>query len=259
MIQAAVLAFVLSGNPVQDPPPAPPRPVRLPTGTISPPLPDQLVEPWGWAEQPVPLFPIEAISRSTTSGTVRTTCRTVSADGILSDCEILSEQPEGQGFGAEQLTSMSNARMSPAGIAQFQREGSITFTTHFRSPDGRILDSEGRIPENLHPRRRLGTTTVVVDGQAQTVARTWDIPPNIGMPRRAINRDVRNGFAVVSCSQVSEERVLSGCQVLQESHLDVGLGQAVLDALPSARATQETAEAVRQGRRAMFRIRFGLR
>ncbi|MBJ7447753.1 MAG: hypothetical protein JHC81_09485 [Brevundimonas sp.] len=255
MIQIALLALALSDSSLQAPPPAPPLQARLPTGRIAPPP----IEPWEWIEPPLPLFPLEALIRDTTTGTVRTTCRTVSAEGILSNCEILSERPEGQGFGAEQLTGMPTGRLSPDGIARFQREGSVTFTTYFRSPDGGVRDREGRIPEDLPPRRRLGTTSFVFDGQAGSAVMSWDTPPNITIPDRAINRDVRDGFAVVVCSRVSEARVLSGCQVVQESHLNVGLGQAVLNALPAARTSEETAESVRQGNRAMFRIRFGLR
>jgi hypothetical protein len=177
----------------------------------------------------------------------------------VSNCEILSERPEGEGFGAEQLIGMPSGRLSPAGIARFQREGSVTFTTYFRSPDGGVRDRDGRIPENLPPRRRMGSASFVFDGQANSSMTSWDIPPNIAIPERAINRDVRDGFAVVGCSRVSENRVLSGCVVLQESHTGVGLGQAVLNALPAARTSEETAAAVRQGSRAIFRIRFGLR
>ncbi|MGV9010196.1 hypothetical protein [Brevundimonas sp.] len=265
MIQIALLALAFSGGPFQDSPlqapqpAAPPPPVSIVTDRTDPSPFNPLIQPWEWVEPPMPLYPLEALVKETKTGTTRMRCRSVDARGIVSNCEVLSELPAGQGFGAEQLAAMPSGRLSPTGIARMQREGSLTFTTHFLPPDEDVRDRQGRIPEDLPPRRRRGTGSFAFDGQAQAPGRTWDIPPNVSIPRQAIALDIIDGFAVVGCNRVSEDRVLSGCRIFAESHANAGFGQAVLNAMPRARASEDAAAAVARGEMAMFRIRFGLR
>lgn len=265
MIQAALFALAFAGGQIQDPPSPAPRPMPPPppgvvvTDRADPSPFNPLVQPWGWVEPPMPLYPFDALIKETKTGTTRVRCRTVDATGIVSSCEVLSELPAGQGFGAEQLAAMPTGRLSPTGIARMQREGSLTFTTHFLPPGEDVRDGQGRIPENLPPRRRRGTASFAFDGQAQAFGRTWDIPPNVSMPRQAIALDITDGFAVVGCNRVNEERVLTGCRIFVESHANAGFGQAVLNAMPRARASEDAAAAVARGEMAIFRIRFGLR
>lgn len=259
MIQTAMLALAFSVGVLQDPPPQPPQVESQPAYGVLPPDPHPFSLDWEWAEPPVPLYPLEALVKDTKSGSARMRCRAVNARGVVSDCEVLSETPDGQGFGAEQLAAMPAGRLSPAGIERMQREGSLSFTTTFRPPDDNVHDAQGRVPDNLPPYRRRGTTSFAFDGRSQRVGASWDIPPSVAIPERAQATGLYDGFAVVGCTRVSDDRVLSSCFVFAEEPPGSGLGQAVLRAMPQARATQEAAEAVRRGDTAMFRIRFSLR
>lgn len=206
---------------------------------------------------PLPLYPIEALNAGTATGMARLTCRAVDDRGVVSSCSVIHEMPTGQGFGAAQLDAMPAGRLSPEGAERLKQSGSVTFTTQFLPPDAVPRDAQGRVLPDLPPSMRRGTNSFVFDSGSQPGVVTWDTPPRPQIPDRAHNRGIYDGFAIVACTSVSDERVLSRCFVVEENPSGIGFGQSVLTAMPGARVSTQAAEAVRQGRAAVFRIKFG--
>ncbi|RZJ16925.1 MAG: energy transducer TonB, partial [Brevundimonas sp.] len=113
-----------SGPPVivpgPPPPPAPPAPPR----------PSVITNP-SWARQPRGEFPSRAQSRNIETGSATVNCG-VNPNGSTTDCNIVSEDPAGAGFGQAALTAMRSARLQPRqvdGVAQGSR---VQFTMRFR-------------------------------------------------------------------------------------------------------------------------------
>lgn len=87
-----------------------------------------------WSQHPMPRYPAPAAANGIGSGTVSLTCR-VEADGRASDCSVVSETPEGQGFGEAALASMETARFSPTLMASATPGARARFTIRFRLAD----------------------------------------------------------------------------------------------------------------------------
>ena len=81
-----------------------------------------------WSQHPTPMYPAVAAANGVTEGTVTLSCL-VEADGRASDCTVLTESPEGAGFGEAALASMETARFSPGTGAPGAR---ARFTIRFR-------------------------------------------------------------------------------------------------------------------------------
>lgn len=84
-----------------------------------------------WSRHPTPMYPAPAAANGVESGTVSLSC-VVGADGSASDCTLLSETPEGQGFGEATLASMQTARFSPDVLERSAPGTRARFTIRFR-------------------------------------------------------------------------------------------------------------------------------
>lgn len=84
-----------------------------------------------WAQHPTPAFPAQAIENEVTSGQVTVSC-TAEADGRLSGCTAVAEDPAGNGFGAAAVESMDSARLSPQSIDSAAAGARVRFTIRFR-------------------------------------------------------------------------------------------------------------------------------
>lgn len=87
-----------------------------------------------WSQQPTPMYPAPAAANGINSGTVTLACR-VEAGGSASDCTVLSESPEGVGFGAAALAAMETARFSSTTMASATPGARARFTIRFRLVD----------------------------------------------------------------------------------------------------------------------------
>ena len=154
------------------------------------------------------------------SGTATVNC-TATAQGVVDNCQIESESPEGYSFGQA--------------AAQFVQSGILE-----PSVDGQPIGPfRIRIPFN-------------VEDVAPTALEnpSWRIPPRVmasDFPQHALNAGT-SGAAAVQCN-VSAEGVPENCIVLQERHTGMGFGDAAVrivqrgrlkksgDWLPGARFT----------------------
>ncbi len=66
-----------------------------------------------WTVTPQAMFPSPAITAGVTEGSVNLRCQPTS-DGHLEDCVVVSETPEGFGFGQAALASTTTARLNPS-------------------------------------------------------------------------------------------------------------------------------------------------
>jgi TonB family protein len=85
-----------------------------------------------WVLQPRPLsYPAAALEQGLTSGQAELSC-TVQADGRLSACTIVSEEPVGAGYGAAALEASAEARLSPRTVDNAPVGGTVRFIVRFR-------------------------------------------------------------------------------------------------------------------------------
>lgn len=64
-----------------------------------------------WASQALPEYPGAAIQRDVPVATVELAC-VVAAEGRLSECRVLSENPDGLGFGRSALEAARRSRVN---------------------------------------------------------------------------------------------------------------------------------------------------
>lgn len=85
-----------------------------------------------WQSRPTPMYPQRAFERGVRAGRAEVSC-VVSLEGRLEDCEIVSEDPPGMGFGREALAAARQARLTllPGRTAG---EGRVNFPITFRMP-----------------------------------------------------------------------------------------------------------------------------
>ncbi|WP_146113158.1 energy transducer TonB, partial [Brevundimonas sp. MYb31] len=102
------------------PPPAPP----------APPKPSVITNP-SWSRQVQPEFPERANSRGIESGSAKVNCA-VAANGSLSDCRIVDEDPAGAGFGQAVLRAARSGRLAPRTVDGAAVGARVEFTTRFR-------------------------------------------------------------------------------------------------------------------------------
>ncbi|WP_439471886.1 TonB family protein [Brevundimonas sp.] len=108
--------------------PDPPRPAPVP----APPRPSVITQP-SWSRAPQPDFPERASSRGIESGRVTLNCL-ANANGSVSDCNIVSEDPAGAGFGQAALAAARRARLSPRTVDGAAQGARVTFSTRFVPP-----------------------------------------------------------------------------------------------------------------------------
>jgi protein TonB len=106
----------------------PPQPAPVP----APPRPSVITRP-SWTRQPSPEFPERALARGIESGRVTLNCL-VNPNGSMSDCNIVSEDPAGAGFGAAALAAARRARLSPQTVDGAAQGARVNFTTRFVPP-----------------------------------------------------------------------------------------------------------------------------
>lgn len=78
-----------------------------------------------------PEFPERANSRGIESGSAKVNCA-VQANGSLSDCRLVSEDPSGAGFGQAVLRAARSGRLSPRTVDGAAVGARVEFTTRFR-------------------------------------------------------------------------------------------------------------------------------
>ncbi|MES2834972.1 MAG: TonB family protein [Pseudomonadota bacterium] len=72
---------------------------------------------------------------------------TVQADGRLADCRVLSETPEGQGFGEEALRAAAQAQLTPETRRRTRQGARVNFPVTFRlASDEEAVVSQGDAP-----------------------------------------------------------------------------------------------------------------
>ena len=108
--------------------PDPPRPAPVP----APVRPSVITNP-SWARQPTVEFPERASARGIESGRVVLNCL-VNANGSMSDCNVVSEDPAGTGFGAAAQAGARRARLSPRTVDGAAQGARVNFTVRFTPP-----------------------------------------------------------------------------------------------------------------------------
>lgn len=84
-----------------------------------------------WARPSIPEFPELAVSRGLKNGEVIIGCA-IAAGGLLDECRILSETPQGAGFGRSALRSAQRSRVELPDDEQSMIGKVVTFTVRFR-------------------------------------------------------------------------------------------------------------------------------
>jgi protein TonB len=104
------------------PPPAPP-----------PPRPSVVTNP-SWGRQVLPEYPERAASRGIEGiSSVRVSCG-LQPSGSLTDCRVVSEDPEGMGFGAAALAAARRSRVTPGTVDGAAVGARVEWTVRFRPP-----------------------------------------------------------------------------------------------------------------------------
>ena len=84
-----------------------------------------------WAQHPTPTYPAVAAANGIDSGMAALSCA-IEADGRASGCTVLTESPEGAGFGEAALAAMEQSRFSPAVMETATPGARARFTIRFR-------------------------------------------------------------------------------------------------------------------------------
>lgn len=95
-----------------------------------------------WAAYPQARFPDAAQVAGVTEGRVRLSCD-ASDGGILSNCVVLDEQPQGLGFADAALESIPRARLQPRPAGE--QRPTVTFTVGFLLQDDSSPRGEGDV------------------------------------------------------------------------------------------------------------------
>ncbi len=85
-----------------------------------------------WSRNPSGDFPERALTNGITSGTVRLNCL-ASANGSLTDCSVLSEDPAGAGFAQSALAATRRARLSPRTVDSAPAGARVQWTVRFHA------------------------------------------------------------------------------------------------------------------------------
>lgn len=173
-----------------------------------------------WLKRPTPedllaVWPAEAL-KSGRGGRVELGC-TVTVQGSLRDCRVLSEDPAGQGFGAAAMVLTRQLLFKPARKGGQAVEQAIRLPINFDEPD-RATGS----------RLRSGADTPVT-GERVVTGFAWKAAPTAAevlavYPAKARTAKV-GGFVTLDC-RVNPDGRLVGCNVAREEPRGHGFGQA---------------------------------
>jgi TonB family protein len=113
------------------PAPAAPSP-RIASSPIRPAEGTSTITNPSWTRPPTPTtYPAAAMDQGVSSGSAEVSCA-VLADGRVSDCGVVSETPEGAGFGQAAVAAAAEARLSPRTVDSVPVGGTVRFTIRFR-------------------------------------------------------------------------------------------------------------------------------
>ena len=115
----ALLVELMSEPPPAEAAPATPRP--------------SVVTNPQWATPPEPEFPERATERGVTEAHVVLSC-SASANGRVTDCSIIAEEPPGLGFGREAIAAARRATLSPRQVDGMAASARVTFPVTFTAP-----------------------------------------------------------------------------------------------------------------------------
>lgn len=167
--------------------------------------------PPDWLKRPTPndlmaVFPTEALRRGR-SGEALISC-TVTVQGALADCIVLSEHPEASGFGAAAIALTPQFLMKPA------------------TRNGRATESTARFPINFKtygPAPSMGMKKVAPSELAWAAAPSYaDVVAAYPTKARA---EGLGGRATLECQMSSEGR-LRNCRTITEQPKGQGFGPA---------------------------------
>ena len=85
----------------------------------------------GWRIRPAPEFPEKAQRDGVEAGSATLLCA-VTVEGRMNTCELVDEDPPGEGFGQAALISAGAARLYPATIDGVPQTGQTRLTVRFR-------------------------------------------------------------------------------------------------------------------------------
>ena len=109
---------------VPGPPPPPAPPPARPSVVTNP----------SWGRQVLPEYPERAASRGVEGiSSVRVSCG-LQPSGSLTDCRVVSEDPEGMGFGAAALAAARRSRVTPGTVDGAAVGARVEWTVRFRPP-----------------------------------------------------------------------------------------------------------------------------
>lgn len=131
--QGAAPLPVLPVPPVRQDDPRPPSVVPDPNAPPPPPRPPVIGNP-SWARTPAPEYPEAAMAGGVSAGQVTLNCL-VSPQGAISDCRIVSETPQGFGFGESAIAAAHAAQISPRTVDGAADGTRFTFTTRYLAPE----------------------------------------------------------------------------------------------------------------------------
>ena len=168
-----------------------------------------------WAKAPtyqqvVDAFPKKAREQHLT-GSASLQCAITKAGG-LDGCQVMTEQPNGMGFGSA-ATKLAKDFHQPLNVSAGVNLGGNVTRLRFTFTD-RMLD--GGAPRIGKPRWRKGPT-----GQELLDA----------IPKAALEANILEGGAMVEC-MVVDEGVLANCKTVSETPAGMGFGAAVLNLMP---------------------------
>lgn len=167
--------------------------------------PDWLRKPTG--EDLAAAFPTRALQEGK-AGKAAMKC-SVTIEGFLEHCTVLSESPQDYGFGAAALQLAPQFRMSPKiRGGQAVPGGEVTIPLNWGASAG-------------GPAATFGSRRLMVDPP-------WDAAPSFAQVRAAWPADAKgldSGQAALRCN-VSPEGALKGCEVISEIPKGKGFGRA---------------------------------
>ncbi|WP_428149334.1 TonB family protein [Brevundimonas sp.] len=103
-----------------------PRAAPVPVAQIQP----RVITNPSWVQHPMPSYPAAALEQGLTSGQADLSC-TVEADGHVSACTVVNENPVGAGYGAAAVAAAGSARLSPRSVDGAGVGGTVRFSVRF--------------------------------------------------------------------------------------------------------------------------------
>lgn len=167
------------------------------------------------------VFPAAAMKQGR-SGKALISC-TVSTEGLLRDCKVVSESPAGAGFGAAAVVLSSSFLMKPATRDGTPIEARITIPINFTN----LADPEEN--ENGHTGSRIAGNDIAGHGGGYDTSNTvrvfpvmaWARAPTVAEVQAALDKKVGDRFAdgkiVLQCKVAKKTGALGACTVMNFS------------------------------------------